>query len=155
MIWATVSSWSCFCWMYREVLHLWLQRIESIWFQYWPSVMSMCRIFSCVVGRGCFLWPVCSLGKTLLAFSLLHSIFQGQICLLPQMFLYFLLLYSTPLWWKGHLFLGVSSKRSCRFKFSHGQLHVVSSCLPCGTNIASTFVFSASHLFPAIKKKKN
>ena len=116
--------------------------------------MSMCRVFSCVVGRGCFLWPVCSLGKTLLAFSLLHSIFQGQICLLPQMFLYFLLLYSTPLWWKGHLFWGVSSKRSCRFKFSHGQLHVVSSCLPCGTNIASTFVFSASHLFPAIKKKK-
>ena len=35
--------------------------------------MSMCRIFSCVVGRGCLLWPVCSLGKTLLAFALLHS----------------------------------------------------------------------------------
>ena len=27
--------------------------------------MSMCRVFSCVVGRGCLLWPVCSLGKTL------------------------------------------------------------------------------------------
>ena len=26
--------------------------------------MSMCRVFSCVVGRGCLLWPVCSLGKT-------------------------------------------------------------------------------------------
>ena len=25
----------------------------------------MCRVFSCVVGRGCLLWPVCSLGKTL------------------------------------------------------------------------------------------
>ena len=24
----------------------------------------MCRVFSCVVGRGCLLWPVCSLGKT-------------------------------------------------------------------------------------------
>ena len=31
--------------------------------------MSMCRVFSCVVGRGCLLWPVCSLGKTLLAFA--------------------------------------------------------------------------------------
>ena len=31
--------------------------------------MSMCRVISCVVGRGCFLWPVCSLGKTLLALS--------------------------------------------------------------------------------------
>ena len=31
--------------------------------------MSMCRVFSCVVGRGCLLWPVHSLGKTLLAFA--------------------------------------------------------------------------------------
>ena len=46
--------------------------------------MSMCRVFSCVVGRGCLLWPVCSYGKTLLVFALLHSIFQGQICLLLQ-----------------------------------------------------------------------
>ena len=29
--------------------------------------MSMCRIFSCVVGRGCLLWPVCSLGRTLIS----------------------------------------------------------------------------------------
>ena len=49
--------------------------------------MSMCRVISCVVGRGCLLWPVCSLGKTLLAFALLHSVFQGQICLLLQVFL--------------------------------------------------------------------
>ena len=41
--------------------------------------MSMCRVFSCVVGRGCLLWPVCSLGKTLLAFALLHSVLQGQM----------------------------------------------------------------------------
>ena len=40
--------------------------------------MSMCRVFSCVVGRGCLLWPVRSLGKTLLAFALLHSVLQGQ-----------------------------------------------------------------------------
>ena len=34
--------------------------------------MSMCRIFSCIVGRGCLLWPAHSLGKTLLAFALLQ-----------------------------------------------------------------------------------
>ena len=28
--------------------------------------MSMCRVFSCVVGRGCFLWPVHFLGKTII-----------------------------------------------------------------------------------------
>ena len=44
----------------------------------------MCRVFSCVVGRGCLLWPVCSLLKTWLTFALLHSLFQGQICLLLQ-----------------------------------------------------------------------
>ena len=60
-------------------------------------MMSMCRVFSCVVGRGCLLWPVHSLGKTLLAFALLHSVLQGQICLLLQVFLDFLLLHSSPL----------------------------------------------------------
>jgi len=44
--------------------------------------MSMCRVFSCVVGRGSLLLPVRSLGRTLLAFALLHSVLQGQICLL-------------------------------------------------------------------------
>jgi len=39
----------------------------------------MCKVFSCVVGRGCLLWPVGSLGKTLLAFASLHSVLQGQI----------------------------------------------------------------------------
>ena len=51
--------------------------------------MSMCRVFSFVVGRECLLWPVCSLGKTLLAFVLLHSVLQGQICLLIRYFLTF------------------------------------------------------------------
>ena len=31
--------------------------------------MSMCRVFSCVVGRGCLVWTVPSLGKTLLALT--------------------------------------------------------------------------------------
>ena len=53
--------------------------------------MSMCGVFSCVVGRGWLLWPVHFLGKTLLVFALLHSILQGQICLLLQVFLDFLI----------------------------------------------------------------
>ena len=40
-----------------------------------------------VVGRGCLLRPVHSLGRTLLAFALLHSVLQGQIRLLLQVFL--------------------------------------------------------------------
>ena len=66
--------------------------------------MFMCGIFSCVFGRGCLLWPVCSLGRTILAFVLLHSVLQGQVCLFLQVFLDFLLLHSNPLYWRGHLF---------------------------------------------------
>ena len=78
--------------------------------------MSMCRVFSRVVGRGCLLWPVCSLGKTLLAFALLHFILQGQICLFLQVFLDFLFLHVGPLY--GHI-LGVRSRRSCRSSQNH------------------------------------
>ena len=58
--------------------------------------MSLCRVFFCVVGRECLLWPVCSIGKPLLSFALLHSVLQGQICLLLQMFLVSALSYSFP-----------------------------------------------------------
>ena len=45
--------------------------------------MSMRRVISCVVGRGCLLLPVRS-DKTLLVFALLHFVLQGQIFLLLQ-----------------------------------------------------------------------
>ena len=67
-----------------ELLHLWLQQYNSSDFSINLLVMSMCRVVSCVVGRGCWLWPLPSLGKTLLAFALLHFVPQGQTCLLLQ-----------------------------------------------------------------------
>ena len=77
---------------YVELLHLWLQRIYHLLaaknissladFGVDHLVTPMCSIFSCVVGRGCLLWPVHSLGKTLLAFAFFHSVLQGQICLI-------------------------------------------------------------------------
>ena len=51
--------------------------------------MSMCRVFTCVVGRVWLVWPVHSLSKTLLAFDLLHFVLQGQICLLLHVALTF------------------------------------------------------------------
>ena len=68
MISTSVSSQSCLCWLYRASPSLAAKNIINlIW--YWPSLMSMCRIFSCVVGRECLLWSVYSLGKALLAFA--------------------------------------------------------------------------------------
>ena len=101
MIWATISSRSCFCWLYiaspswaaKNIINLIL--VLTIW--WCPCVQS------CVVGRGCLLWPVRSLGKILLAFDLLHFVLQGQICVLLQVALDFILLHSNPLQWKGQL----------------------------------------------------
>ena len=116
MIWATVCSRSCFCWLYGDSPSLAAKKYNQFDFSIDHLVMSMCRIISCFFGRGCFLWPVNSLGRTLLAYAMLHSLLQGQTCLLLQVSLDFLLLHSSPLWWKAHLLLFVcfSSRRSCR-----------------------------------------
>ena len=103
MIWATVSSRSSFNWFFRASSSLPAKNI-SIWFWYWPfgDVHMWSHLLGC--WKGHLLWPACSLDKTLLAFALLHFVLQGQICLLLQVSLDFLLLHSSPLWWKGHLF---------------------------------------------------
>ena len=71
-----------------ELLHLWLQRIWTIWFQCWHLVTSMCTVLSCVAGR-----PACSvlciLLAKLLAFALFHFVLKGQTCLLFQVSLFF------------------------------------------------------------------
>ena len=50
------------------------------------------------------------LAKLLLAFALLHSVLQGQICLLLQVFLDFLLLHSSP-YNEKDIFWGCYSKK--------------------------------------------
>ena len=67
-------------------------------------VMSMCEVVSCVVEKGCLLWPVHSLGRIQLAFALLHFVLQGQTCLLFSVSLDFLLLLFSPRWWIEQIF---------------------------------------------------
>ena len=67
-------------------------------------MISMWRVISCVVERGCLLWPWHSPGRIQLAFALLQFVVQGQTCLLLQVSLDFLPLHFNPLWWIGHLF---------------------------------------------------
>ena len=66
--------------------------------------MSICRVISCVVARGCLPWSINSLDRTV---SLCPASFStpSQTCLLLQVTLDFLLLHSNPLRWKGHPFL--------------------------------------------------
>ena len=109
MIWATVISRSCFCWLYRASPSLAAKNIINL-----ISVLTIwwctCVVFSCVVGRGCLLWPVHFLGKTLLVFALLRSAFQGQICLLLQVFLDLILLHCKDV-----------NVHSCHLLFDHFQ----------------------------------
>ena len=74
-MWATVSSRSCFCWLYTASPSLGAKNIISL------ISVSTIRWCPCIESS-LVLWPLQSLGRTLLAFALLHSVLQGQICLL-------------------------------------------------------------------------
>ena len=94
MIWATVSSWSCFCWLYRASPSLAAKNVIililvlTIW---WPCVES-----SLVLLEEGICYDQCVLLTKLLAFALLHSVLQGQIFLLLQVSLDFLLFIPVP-----------------------------------------------------------
>ena len=87
MIWAPVSSRSCFCWLYRASPSLAAKNIInliSVLTIYW----CLCVESSCVVvGRGCLLWPVYSLGKTLLAFALFILYSKAKLACYSRHFL--------------------------------------------------------------------
>ena len=97
MICATISFWSCFLPTVESFSIFGCKECNQSILGIDHLVMSMCRVVSYVVGRGCLLWPVRSLGKILLAFTLLHSVLQDLIFLLLQVFLDFVLLHSSPL----------------------------------------------------------
>ena len=77
-------------------------------------VTSMCRVFSCVVERGCLLWPVHSLGKTLI--SLYPASFRTprpNLPVTPGVSWLPTFAFQSPIM-KRTSSLGFSSKRSCR-----------------------------------------
>ena len=76
MIWATVSCRSYFCWVYRASPSLAARNIINLILVLTIWWCHMCRVFSCVGGRGCLLWPVYSLGK--IALAQLHYVLQSQ-----------------------------------------------------------------------------
>ena len=108
MIWATVSFQSCFGWL-STAFHLWCKEYNQSDFSIDHLVTFMCRVISCVVGRGCLLWPLCSVIKTLLAFALLHFVLQGQIFHLTLKAGHCSILW--PLW-PGPLFLFLPLKNT-------------------------------------------
>jgi len=74
-------------------------------------VMSMCRVISCVVGRGCLLWPAHS-GKTLLALSCLILYCKTKLACHYRYLLTFYFWILIP-YDENHPFFVGSSRRSC------------------------------------------
>ena len=116
MIWATVSSQSCFCWLCRASPYLAATNIISLisvltfWSIPW-SVLTICRVICCDVGRGCFLQPAYSLGKTLLAFALLHLYSTAKLVHYSRYLLTSYFCIPVP-YDEKDVFFGVISKRS-------------------------------------------
>ena len=87
MIWATVSSWSCFCWLYRASPSLAAKNIINlilllaIW--WCPCVESSLVLLE----GGCLLWPVHSLGKTLSALPCFILYCKAKYACYPRYFL--------------------------------------------------------------------
>ena len=91
--------------------------------------MPMCTVVSCVVGRGCLLWPVCSLGKTV---SLCPASFctpWPNLPVTPGISWFPTFAFLSPLMKRTSLF-GVGSRRSCRSSQNHSTL--TSSALVVG-----------------------
>ena len=102
---ATVSSRSCFCWLYRASPSLAAKNIINL-----ISVLTIwwcpCVESSLVLLEEGVYYDQCILLAKLLASTLIHFVLKGQICLLLQVSLKLLLLHFSSLWWKGHIFFG-------------------------------------------------
>ena len=103
MIWATISSWSCYSWLFRaspsSAARNIIILISELTIWWCPGVES-----SLVLLEEGVCYDQCILLAKLLTFALLHFALQNQTCLLLHVSVDFILLYSSPLWWKRHLF---------------------------------------------------
>ena len=129
MIWVTDSPRFCFCWLYRASPSLAAKNIINLILVLttwpWPCVES-----SLVLLEEGICYDQCFLLAKLLAFALLHSVLQGQTCLLLQLSLDFLLLFQSPMM-KRTYFFAVISRRSYRYSKN------------CSTSSSSALLFRA------------
>ena len=72
------------------------------------------QLYDGVIGRRCLLWPVHSLGKTLLAFALLHLYSKVKLAYYSRHLLTSYFCIPVPYDEKDISLFGVSSRRSCR-----------------------------------------
>ena len=101
MIWVTVSSWSCFCWL-NSFSFFGFKKYNQSDFSIDYLVMSMCRVISWVVGKGYLVWPACSLEKTVSHCPSSFCTPEPKFPVIPGIS-WLPTLHSKSLRWKGHL----------------------------------------------------
>ena len=119
MTWATVSSWSCFCWLHRASPSL--------------AAKNTINLISVLVIQWC---PCVELS---LVFAMTSAFsWQNYVSLCPASFCTLrptlpvnpgISLHFSPLWWKGHLFLVSALERSygsqsCLTQWNYEPWHV-------------------------------
>jgi len=113
MIWATVSYWSCFSWLYRASPSLTAKNIINL-----ISVLTIwwcpCVELSLVLLEEGICYDWCVLLAKLLAFALLHFVLWGQACLLLKVCLVSCFCIPVPYDEKDISFFGIISRRSYR-----------------------------------------
>ena len=104
MIWTTVHSQSCFCWLYRASSSLAAKNIINL-----ISVLTVwwcpCVESSLVLLEDSVCYDQCVLLTNCVSFGLASFCTPRSNLPITPVSLDFLLLHSSPLWWKGHLFL--------------------------------------------------
>ena len=125
--------------------------------------MSMCRVLFYVVGRRCLQWLVHSLGKTLLAFALLHFVLPRPnlpvtpcISWLPTFAFQFPIMKRTSFWGVSsisvHLKKETSKLVNFCVQFSSVQFSLVAQSCPtlCDPMDCSTPGFHVLHHLPVL-----
>ena len=82
LIWATVSSRSCFCWLYRASPSLPAKHrinLISVWTIWWCTCVEPSLV---LLEEGLCYDQCILLAKRLLIFAILQFVLQGQMCLL-------------------------------------------------------------------------
>ena len=140
MIWATVSSWPCFCWLYWVSPSLAAKNIINL-----ISVLTIWWC-SCVVSSPVLLDEgVCYdqfiLLAKLLAFDLVCFVLQGQICLLLQCLLTSFFCVPDP-YNEKDIFFGEMILITASYTMLRTSVHSSSGSLSIRSNPLNLFVTS-------------
>ena len=112
MIWATVSSRSCFCWLCSFYI-FGCKEYNQFYFCINPLVISTCRLGSCIVGRGFSIISVLSWQNSISPCPASFCTPRPNVPVTPGISWHPMCAFQSPMM-KRTSFSGGISRRSCR-----------------------------------------